>query len=121
MVFAYNESSGALEERADMGTQLVSNLDLLCQGYVKRISGLEMVFKVIAVEDMEVITVWTVIDAPPFEDSLRQPIYQAQLQALREVKGDLALDFYVVNIAELAKPVQLASIIPSDAKVLWQR
>lgn len=105
--------------------QIITELELdtifkLCNAYIEKISSMDIVDKVILVDDEDVTTCWTIIDALPFDDSLREPIYEAQLEILRSMDDDVPLDFHVLNIAELPDPEKLEQIIPSDAQTIWQ-
>lgn len=100
---------------------IATDVEQLCQHYVNRVSAIDIVREVLLVETDEITTVWTIIDAPPFEDSVREPVYQAQLQILRELEGDTVLDFYVLNVSELPKKEKLERIVPPDARLLWRR
>jgi hypothetical protein len=99
----------------------IDNIFGLCKSYIEKISSMDIVNKIMLVEDEDETTCWTIIDAPPFEDSLREPIYEAQLEILRSVDDDIPLDFHVLNISEVPTPEKLEEIIPSDAQIIWQR
>ena len=96
-------------------------IDELCKNYVEIVSTISIVRQVFLVESKDVLTIWTIIDAPPFEDSLRTPIYKAQLDILSALKENTTLDFYILNVLELSKDENLQGIIPSDAKLVWER
>lgn len=93
----------------------------LCRAYVEAVSNIDTVQQVLLSQDEEGAIIWTIIAAPPFEDSLRTPIYEAQLMILRAVKGDALLDFHVLNVSELPRNQHVQEIIPPDFNVLWQR
>ena len=93
----------------------------LCQAYIEMVSSINIVQRVWLVEAPDVTTIWTIIDAPPFEDLLRTPIYDAQLQILRMMKAPVPLDFDILNIRELPKNQKLDDIIPASARLLWER
>jgi len=101
-------------------TKLIS-VNELCKAYIEIVSAFDIVHKVLLVEDEDVATIWTIIDAPQFEDSFRTPIYEAQLKILRSIKEDLLLDFHVLNVSELSEEQNIDDIIPSSYDVLWQR
>lgn len=44
--------------------------------------------------------IWTIIDAPPFENGPRDRVAQAELEALQQ-GADPAVDFYLINVREL--------------------
>lgn len=93
----------------------------LCKAYVEIVSGINIVRQVFLSETNNIATIWTIIDATPFEDSLRTPIYDAQVKILSTLKEDIPLDFYVVNVSELSEGEELEGITPSNAKLVWER
>lgn len=100
---------------------ITTSVAQLCEDYVNSIRTLKIVREVLLVEAEEITTIWTIIAAPPFEDSFREPIYKAQLHILRSLGDDKSLDFYVLNVLELPDGEELADVLPSNAKLLWQR
>lgn len=98
-----------------------TDIDGLCREYVDEVRNIKAVREILVVEEEEVTTIWTIIKAPPFEDSLREPIYTAQLHVLRSLEQDIPLDFYVLNESELPADEKLSEIIPSNARCIWQR
>ncbi len=77
--------------------------------------------KIFVVETNNGLLCWTIIDAEPFDSTLREPIYDAQVKIYKEMKEDLALDFHVLNLSELHDRQELESILPPSAKLIWQR
>jgi len=101
-------------------TKLATIADL-CKAYVDLVSTINIVRQVLIVTTNHIATIWTIIDAPPFQDSLRTPIYDAQVKILSTLKENIPLDFYVLNVAELSEDEKLEDIIPSNAKLVWER
>ena len=93
----------------------------LCEGFVKIVSAVDIIQQVYLTEAENLATIWTVIDAPPFEDNLRKPVYEAELEILRMSEDDVRLDFDMLNIQELPKPTDIANVIPKNAKLVWRR
>jgi len=93
----------------------------LCEAYVEIVSGINIVRQVFLCETNNIATIWTIIDATPFEDSLRTPIYDAQVKILSTLKENIPLDFYVLNVSELSEGEELKGIIPSNAKLVWEQ
>lgn len=91
------------------------------QDYIGRLAGIPSVEKVLLSEHEEGLTVWTIIDAPPFEDSVRAPIYEAELEALRGCPEETMIDLHVLNLSEYAGEGGISAAIPSDARVIWHR
>jgi hypothetical protein len=98
-----------------------SNIDNLCRQYVEKISSIKAVREILVVEAEKVTTLWTIIKAPPFEDSVREPIYTAQLQILRTLKRPIPINFRIFNEAELLSDEKLSNTIPSNATSIWRR
>lgn len=115
---SFEELTSKLRELLSIVT---TDIDRLCREYVDEVSDISAVREVLVVEEEEVTTIWTIIKAPPFEDSLREPIYAAQLQVLRSLGQDIPLDFYVLNESELPADEKLADIIPLNARSIWRR
>jgi hypothetical protein len=93
----------------------------VCREYIDRISANKAVREILVVEGEKVTTIWTIIKAPPFEDSVREPIYAAQLQILGSLEQVIPVDFYVLNKSELPSDEKLSDIIPSNARSVWRR
>lgn len=103
-------------------TQQANLINGICKVYVDLVSPIQVVKQVLVIDDGGITSIWTVIDAPPYEDQLRMPIYEAQLQLLRLVgEEDIPLDFLVINVSELPDNQELASTVPQNAKIFWQR
>jgi hypothetical protein len=98
-----------------------TDIDRICREYVGKINEIREVREVLLVEEEEVSTVWTIIKASPFEDSVREPIYTAQLQILRSLERDIPIDFRILNESELPSDQELSDIIPSNARSIWRR
>jgi hypothetical protein len=93
----------------------------LCKAYVEMVSTINIVRQVLLVEVKNLTTIWTIIDTTPFEDSLRTPIYEAQIKILSTLKEDIPLDFYVLNVSELSENEKTESTVPANAQLLWER
>jgi len=93
----------------------------VCREYIEKISKIEAVREILVVEAEKVTTVWTIIKAPPFEDSVREPIYTAQLQILRSLERAIPIDFHILNESELPSDEKLSDVIPSNASSIWRR
>ena len=94
------------------------SVEELCQDYLNMVNTIEIVKQILIVEDEEGFTIWTIIEAEPFDDSQRKPIYQAQINIFRQIEEGIPIDFRILNISECK---QIEDIIPSSAKIYWQR
>jgi hypothetical protein len=97
------------------------SVEELCQDYLSMVNTFEIVKQILIVEDEEGFTIWTIIEAEPFDDSQRKPIYQAQINMLRQMKEDIPIDFHILNASECSNLEDLRDVIPSNAKIFWQR
>lgn len=97
------------------------SVEELCQDYLNMANTIEIVKRILIIEDEEGFTIWTVIEAEPFDDSQRKPIYQAQINMLRQIEEDIPIDFHILNISEYSSLEGLQDIIPPNAKIIWQR
>lgn len=118
-------SKESLEELPTKIRELVSiattGVDSLCREYIDKVSAIEVVREILVVKGEKVTTVWTIINTPPFEDSVREPIYTAQLQILRSLEQVIPIDFYILNESELPSDEKLSDVIPSNARSIWRR
>ncbi|MCD6567921.1 MAG: hypothetical protein J7K94_04205 [Dehalococcoidia bacterium] len=129
-VHSLTQELAASERRVDGLSRKVDELHSPLEGdtitklstaYVKMVSTIDIVQKVALVETADIATIWTIIDAPAFEDSLRTPIYDAQLHIFSKLEDHVSLDFNVLNISELSENQGPDSIIPADARIIWER
>lgn len=98
-----------------------SNVDVVCTQYIEKVSSIEAAREILVVQAEKVTTLWTIIKSPPFEDSVREPIYAAQLQILRSLKRPIPIDFRILNETELPSDQDLSNAIPSNATSIWRR
>lgn len=108
-------------ELASIRKSRVAIIDELCRAYVQIVNSINEVVKVLLVEDEDVAEIWTIIDAPPFEDQLRIPVYDAQLETLRSSQVEIPVEFHVLNLLEISDKRALERIIPPHARLIWQR
>ena len=98
-------------------------LNSLCNAYIEMVSNIEIINKIYISETIKGLSCWTIIDAEPFDSAICEPIYDAQVSIYKEIKADLnlSLDFHVLNLTEICDRQELDSILPSNAKLVWQR
>lgn len=111
-----------LKLRAHENTETTTINDA-CKAYIEEVKNLDVALKVLLSksEDENVYIIWTIIEAPPFDDDLRIPIYEAQLKILKSLKEDTFIDFHVVNLSELLENQNIEDIVPPVTDILWQR
>ncbi len=93
----------------------------LCDAYVREVSELDTVTEVLRVPRGGGWLIWTLMEAPPFEESLRYPVYEVQYRVLSAVEESLPVDFYLLNTSELGESAELEDVVPAGAQPLWRR
>ena len=93
----------------------------LCNNYLEIVSTIDIVRQVFLAEAEDTATIWTIVDAPPPEDSPHASLYNEQLKTLSILRDNLPLEFYLLNESELPEGKQTEGIIPSHAKLIWER
>lgn len=93
------------------------------KAYLEEIKSLDIVRQVfLSLHGYEdVPTLWTIIESEPFEDSLRTPIYEAQMRVLKTLTDDILVDFRVLNVRELSNDQKLEKILPVEIIYSWHR
>ena len=91
------------------------------RNYQKALESLKYVKQILSVVNADMYSIWTVIEAPPFNDRYRDPIYNAQLNVLQQVGDDISIDFHILNTSELCEDIQTEDIVPHGAKIIWQQ
>jgi len=114
-------SQEVLKLRADRKTETTA-IDEICKSYVEGVKKLDVVREVLLsrCEDDDVSVIWTIIEGPPFDDSVRLPIYEAQLKILKSLKEDTPVDFHVLNLSEFPEKQSVENILPPDTDMLWK-
>lgn len=113
-------SKKIIKENAIRQATTVS-LDKLCNAYVEMVSKIDIVKKIFVVETQNGLVCWTIIDTEPFDSTLLEPIYDAQVKIYRQMESTSALDFHVLNLSELHDSKELESVLPPSAELVWQR
>ena len=86
---------------------------------VERLKRLPQVRRVLVETDGGAPQVWTVIEAEPFENAARDPIFDAELAAMMAHPG-VPAGFRLLNSREYAgRP--LDDYLPPDAALLYER
>jgi len=89
----------------------------LVEQFAELAFALPQVQRVVLVADDDDLTIWTVIDAEPFDRDQRYPVYGAQARVLRDAECD-AVDFRLINVREFGSDA--ADMMPR-AGILWER
>lgn len=89
------------------------------ESYARLVRSLPQVQRVLLERTMVGPRIWTIITAEPFQESPREAVYQAELQAM-EQSAAVVMDFRLVNLCEFA-PESHDSLLPAAADVLFQR
>jgi hypothetical protein len=93
--------------------------EMAASKYVELVRALPQVDRVLLERAPSAYWIWTVIRAEPFDDSAREPVYQAELDALQD-ELKIPVGFRLVNLAEFP-PEDHRSVLPTTATVLFQR
>ena len=88
--------------------------------YIAVIESIPLVKKVYVTESEDICVIWTIIEATPFEDSLRDPIYNAQLEIFRNLPEDLQIDFRIVNLSEFSDDESIDDFLPQNSYISWE-
>ncbi len=91
------------------------------QEYVGLLEGIEIAKQIYLFKSGGCNNLWTIINAPPFEDELRYPIYEAQMNIVSRGSKDNPIDFYILNINEIPEGKRLEDVLPVNATVIWKR
>lgn len=99
---------------------VVKNMGLpeLSRAYVELISQIPEVRQVLLTSDGDSVRILTVIDAPAFDRSIRNQVYQAQQTVLESIVGP-TVEFRLINCCEVKD--ELSQIIPPNATVLYAK
>ncbi len=62
--------------------------------------------------------IWTVISAPPFEDTNRAPVYEAETAVLQQETYPL-VGFHLINVQEIEQ--DLSNALPASHQILFER
>jgi hypothetical protein len=106
----------SLKDR-DHGPSVQTGVTQLAEHFAELAFALQQVQRVILVADDGDLTIWTVIDAEPFDRGQRYPVYVAQARALSMTDCDF-VDFRLVNLREFGSDA--ANVVPR-AEVIWER
>lgn len=115
------ELSRKFEQRQSISQTTETLLDSLCKTYIEMISEIDIVKKLYIVETTNGLVCWTIVDTEPFDSTLLEPIYDAQVTIYKQMENTSALDFHVLNLSEFQYGQELESFLPLGAKLVWQR
>jgi hypothetical protein len=93
-------------------------LDEATKRFVREIKAITHVREVRLVVSGGAPVIWTIISAPPFENSPRYQVYEVELGVLRDLDEPM-LDFRLINMDEFSQDA-LEKILPRDGKILLQ-
>ena len=83
------------------------------QRFVKQMHNIDCAIGVRRLEDEDGITVWTIVEVSPLDYEALQPIYEAELEAMRSL-DDPIFDFRLVTQESIED-------VPAKAKAMWNR
>jgi len=118
---AIDELTNEIRQRQYTRQISESSYDNLRNAYVEMVSKIEIVEKIYIIEATNGLVCWTIVDTEPFDSTLLEPIYEAQIKIYRQIGSTSALDFHVLNLSEFHHRQELENILPPSAKLVWQR
>lgn len=98
-------------------TTLITHLNVV-QAFVAVARRLPHVQQILVDDPVQVRRIWTIITAPPFEDSYRMEVYEAQLAALGAA-GYPPTDFRLINTQEFTTDIN--AVLPPRYQVVFRR
>ncbi len=110
-----------MEVKAKPEKPTVASIKHAVNEFVARVARLTQVKEIRLARDEDGATIWTVIEAPPFELLSEEPIYEAELEVLRDSPDDVLVDVRVLNITELPAGEGVEKFLPAEAKLIWHR
>ena len=96
-------------------------IDSLCKTYIQKIKDFEIAKELYTSQNDSGIICWAIVDTEPFNSTLLEQIYDAQVYIYSKMENTLALEFRVVNLKELNNYNDLLNFLPPSAKLIWQR
>lgn len=115
------ELSKEFHQKQTIRQKVETSLDKLCNAYIEMVSKIEIVKKIYIADTSNGLLCWTIVDAEPFDSTVLEPIYDAQVKIYRQMESTSALDFHVLNLSELHDKPELESILTPGANLVWQR
>ncbi|GAH40760.1 unnamed protein product [marine sediment metagenome] len=115
------ELSEEIRQRQAIRQTTETSLDNLCNAYTEMVSKIDIVKKIYIVVTTNGLVCWTIVDTEPFDSTLLEPIYDAQVKIYRQMESTSALDFHVLNLSEFYHRQELENVLPPSAKLVWQR
>ena len=92
---------------------LPSKAERAVRHFVKQMHNIDCVIGVRRLEDEDGITVWTIVEVSPLDYEALEPIYEAELEAMRSL-DDPIFDFRLVTQESIKD-------VPAKAKAMWNR
>ena len=83
------------------------------QRFVKQMHNIDCAMGVRRLEDEDGITVWTIVEVSPLDYKALEPVYEAELEAMRSVDEPI-FDFRLITQESIED-------IPTTAKAMWNR
>ena len=93
-----------------------SGLEELCKMFIEHIRTIPEVQQILLYRETESVHLLTIIDAIPFERSIRNHIYEAEQIVLQQISSPI-VEFHLINSRELED--DLSSVIPSGSETIF--
>jgi len=88
------------------------------RAFVERARTLSHVQQILIEESRVPARIWTIIFAPPFEDSYRVPVYEAEM-AIHQQEAYPLVEFRLINMQEIEQ--ELTNVLPASHRILFER
>ncbi len=87
--------------------------------YVDKLVPFEIVQEILVKEETR--TLWVMIDAPPFNEAARLPLFEVAADIIRADLEEASTEFFVENLLEYSPGTRLSDITSPQAKSIWRR
>lgn len=113
-----NDTSEAGGDTGNAVVTLSSPLWEAAQAYAATVQEIPYVHKVLLEESRNPAYIWTIISAPPFDDTYRRPVYEAEMAILQDARFPL-VGFRLLDIQEVDD--DLSMHLPTSQHILFER
>lgn len=96
----------------------LQNSEKECNIYVDVVRDIDIVRKVLLIQTGMNMTIWTIIDDPPPENSPLKTVYDDKLNTLQILKHNVPFKMEILNVAQLRKRGEFQR---ANSKTVWQR
>ena len=113
-----NDISDASGDTGNATATLSSPLWEAAHAYAAAVQEIPYVHKVLLEESRNPAYIWTIISTPPFDDTYRTPVYEAEMAILQDAHFPL-VGFRLLNVREVDDDLRMH--LPASQRVLFER